>query len=296
MIETAFWNLPHGIRLTGRVAGLAGQPVVVFLHGFPEGSFVWEAQMAALAARGFRCIAPDLRGFGGSSAPAEVPAYRPRHLVQDIDSLMALVSPQQPVECLIAHDWGGAIAWNLANQRPQRLRRLAILNAPHPGTFLRDLQSSPAQQAASTYMNELVAPQAEAHLAEDDFARLWTFLDPAGDAAWLDSATRDQYRAVWRQGLRGGCNLYRASPLRPSRDGDPGADAVILPAELLRVEVPTRVLWGLADHALLPGLLDGLDSYVPNLQVRRVEGASHWLVHEQGPLVTQWLIEFLQSQ
>jgi pimeloyl-ACP methyl ester carboxylesterase len=75
-----------------------------------------------------------------------------------------------------------------------------------------------------------------------------------------------------------------------------GQIAVSLPTELLRIEVPTRVLWGMADHALLPGLLDGLDSYVPNLQVRRVEGASHWIVHEQEPLVTQWLVEFLQSQ
>ena len=252
--------------------------------------------MSALAAHGFHCIAPDLRGFGGSSAPAEVAAYRPRHLVQDMDALLDLVSPQHPIECLVAHDWGGAIAWNLANQRPHRMRRLAILNAPHPGTFLRDLRISPAQRTASAYMNDLVIPDAEARLAEDDFARLWSFLDTGQKASWLDSTTKDRYRAVWRQGLRGGCNLYRASPLRPARDGDPGADAVSLPTDLLRIEVPTRVLWGMADHALLPGLLDGLDSYVPNLQVRRMEGASHWIVHEQEPLVTQWLVEFLQSQ
>ena len=296
MSETAFWDLPHGIRLAGRVAGPVGQPVVVFLHGFPEGSFVWETQMAALAGKGFRCVAPDLRGFGGSSAPQDVAAYRPRHLVSDINALIAMVSPQQPVECLVAHDWGGAIAWNLANQNPKRLRRLAILNAPHPGTFLRDLQSSPAQQAASAYMNELTAPQAEAHLAEDDFARLWAFLDPAGDATWLDSATREQYRALWRQGLRGGCNLYRASPLRPSHDGDPGATAVSLSDELLRIDVPTRLLWGMADHALLPGLLNGLDRHVPDLQIERVERASHWIVHEQPSLVSQWLVKILQSQ
>lgn len=296
MINTAFWDLPHGIRLSGRTAGSAGQPVVLFLHGFPEGSFVWEAQLAALAARGFRCVAPDLRGFASSSAPAEVTAYRPRHLVQDIEALIAIISPDQPVECLVAHDWGGAIAWNLANQKPHRLRRLAILNAPHPGTFLRELQNNPAQRAASAYMNELAAPDAESRLADHDYARLWSILSPGAEAAWLDSVTREQYRTVWQQGLRGGCNLYRASPLRPSSAGDPGADAVILPAEVLRIEVPTRVLWGLADHALLPGLLDGLEQHVPDLQVRRVEDASHWIVHEKGPLVTQWLVELLQSQ
>jgi pimeloyl-ACP methyl ester carboxylesterase len=148
----------------------------VFLHGFPEAAFVWDDMLAHFAAQGFRCVAPNLRGYELSSAPTEVSAYKPRHLVQDVAALIDWASPGQPLACLVAHDWGGALAWNLANQMPQRLAKLAILNSPHPGTFVRELQSNPQQQAASAYMNLLVQPDAEARLADNDFAMLWSFL------------------------------------------------------------------------------------------------------------------------
>jgi pimeloyl-ACP methyl ester carboxylesterase len=102
----------------------------------------------------------------------------------------------------VAHDWGGAVAWNLANQQPQLIRRLAIINSPHPGTFLRELQHNPKQQAASAYMNFLVRPDAEALLAENDFRACGRSSAKAGRRqrpAWLTDAVRDQYRAVWAQ-------------------------------------------------------------------------------------------------
>jgi hypothetical protein len=119
------------------------------------------------------------------------------------------------IAALVAHDWGGAIAWNLAAQEPALLQRLVILNAPHPLIFARELTQSPAQQAASAYMNFLCRPGAEALLAENDFAGLWPFFDRMGGHAWLDEGLRARYRAVWAMGLTGGLNLYRASPLRP---------------------------------------------------------------------------------
>ena len=133
-----------------------GQPVLVFLHGFPEGAFVWDALLEHFSAPqngGYRCVAPNLRGFEKSSAPSEVSAYRPKFLVQDIAALVAIeTGGTQPLACLIAHDWGGAVAWNLANQLPELTRKLAIINSPHPGTFLRELKNSVAQQDASAYM------------------------------------------------------------------------------------------------------------------------------------------------
>ena len=181
----------------------------------------------------------------------------------------------------MAHDWGGAVAWNTANQFPQQMQRLAIINSPHPGTFLRELQTNPAQQAASAYMNFLIRPDAESLLAANDFQRMWRFLNrPDGTPpAWLDDATRAQYHATWSAGLTGGCNYYRASPLRPARPGDPAVDAVQLPRSMLTVDVPTWVLWGLDDIALLPSLLDGLDSYIPRLTLETVADADHWVIH-----------------
>ena len=124
MIIHSLIELPHGITLSCRSAGVAGNPVMVFLHGFPEAAFVWDATLLHFAARGYRCIAPNLRGFEISSSPADVSQYRAKHLVQDIAALIAIESPNQPLAALVAHDWGGAVAWNLANQRPDLMRKL----------------------------------------------------------------------------------------------------------------------------------------------------------------------------
>ena len=175
------------------------------------------------------------------------------------------------------------------------MKKLAIVNSPHPGTFLRELQQSPTQQAASAYMNFLIRPDAEALLAADDFRRLWQFLTNGSDGqpAWLTDSVKDQYRAVWRAGLTGGCNLYRASPLRPPRPSDPAAAGVSLPRERLTVLLPTLVIWALDDIALPPALIDGLADYVPAMQLQTVSGASHWIVHEQPERVIGYLQDFL---
>ena len=300
MIDTCAVALPHGTTLHCRVAGRKGRPVLLFLHGFPEGAFIWDEQLAYFARPengGYRCVAPYLRGFGASSSPAEVDAYRAKHVVQDVAALIAAESPQAPLECLVAHDWGGAVAWNLANQQPQLLKRLAIINSPHPGAFVRELSHNAAQQAASQYMHFLCRPDAEALLAEDGFRRLFAFFDdPQGRSpAWLTEPVRAQYRTLWQQGLTGACNYYRASPIRPPRDGDPGAQAITLPESMLTVTVPTLVLWAMDDPALLPGLLDGLPDWIPQLQVQEVEQASHWVVHEHPERVAMELRRFLLS-
>lgn len=298
MIQDRVVSLPHGTTLHCRTSGVAGRPVLLFLHGFPEGAFIWDEQLAHFARPengGYHCVAPYLRGFGPSSSPAEVDAYRARHLVQDLAALIAHECPGGALECLVAHDWGGAVAWNLANQQPQLMKRLAIVNSPHPGTFLRELQHNPAQQANSQYMHFLCRPDAEQLLAEDDFARLFAFFDdPEGRApAWLTEEMRAQYRALWQQGLTGACNYYRASPLRPPRGEDNTIASISLPDSMLTIARPTLVVWAMQDPALLPGLLDGLGDWIPRLQIDRVEGASHWVVHEQPERVKSALARFL---
>jgi epoxide hydrolase 4 len=209
-----------------------------------------------------------------------------------VADIAALIAQQgAPIDLLVAHDWGGALAWNFAALQPQRLRHLLIINSPHPATFLRELRDNPAQQAASAYMNFLCRPDAAALLAENDFARLWGFFQRMGGEAWLTDALRDQYRAVWRAGLQGPLNYYRASPLRPPLSDDDPIRALVLPDEMVRVRVPTTVLWGDADTALPPVLLDGLGAFVPELDVRIVPGATHWLIHEQPALVARTIEE-----
>lgn len=273
MIRRVEHALAHGITLSCRASGEQG-PRALFLHGFPEAAFVWDEVMLGLGA-GVQCLAPNLRGYAGSSAPAEVQAYQAKHLVADIAALIE--RDGAPVDLLVAHDWGGALAWNLAAQRPELLKQLLIINSPHPAAFLRELRGNPEQLAASAYMDFLVRPDAEALLAADDFARLWPFLDSPWRA--LSAAQRECYRAVWRQGLQGPLNYYRASPLRPGAVG--ALQDFEFDDALVSVTLPTTVLWGAADLALLPGLLTGLDHWVPQLRVERVADASHWIVAEQ---------------
>ena len=275
----------------------------MFLHGFPEGAFVWDFHLDYFSRPehgGYRCIAPNLRGFEQSSAPSDVASYRPKHLVQDIAALIALQAEDQQgqLAALVAHDWGGAVAWNLANQLPQLTHQLVIINSPHPGTFLRELKNNPAQQAASAYMNFLVRPDAEQLLAQDDYRRLWEFLTRTRTGLltpqWLTDEVRTQYRNVWNAGLRGGCNLYRASPLRPPTPEDPAAAVIELPDASLGVSLPTLVIWALDDIALPPDLIEGLGQYVTQLRLQTVPDASHWIVHERPHQLAQLVASFLR--
>jgi pimeloyl-ACP methyl ester carboxylesterase len=299
-------------------------PVVMFLHGFPEAAFVWDEVMLGLGqhpTQPVRCIAPNLRGFECSSSPTAVDAYRAKHIAGDITQLAALLAgptkqADRPLlDALVAHDWGGAIAWNLAiaqtqaagdakHQRQGLMKQLLILNSPHPYTFWRELVNSPTQQAASAYMTFLCRPDAERLLSENDYARLWPFFThrvDAGDATpaprdhWLTDAVKDQFRAVWGLGLKGGCNYYRASPLKPTTSSDSGAAKLHLSAQDFRIEQPVRVLWGLGDTALQPALLDGLEACIPDLQVTRLAHASHWLVHEQPNTVLDFVRQALSG-
>ncbi len=280
-------DLPHGISLSCRSNrpwgdAPAGVPRVMLLHGFPEAAFVWDDVMTRLNGEAV-LLAPNLRGFEASSAPTDVADYRARFLVQDIAALATAFGV--PLDLLVAHDWGGALAWALAARQPGLLKRLCIVNAPHPATFLRELKANAAQQAASAYMNWFLRPDAARDLQDDDFRRLWRFFTSMGGAAWLDDATCERYREVWRHGLEGGLNYYRASPLRPPVDAGSPIHAVKLDPQDTMVEVPTTVLWADGDIALLPGLLDGLSDHVHDLQVQRVQG-THWIIHEQPALVS----------
>ena len=290
MIETFDAVLPHGITLRCRASGQPGAPLIVFLHGFPEAAFVWDELLAHFGDR-YRCVAPNLRGFGPSSAPKEPEAYRVKHLMSDLDALIAQLGGG-PLAALVAHDWGGAVAWTYAALRPAQIERLVIINSPHPATFLRELKHSPEQQAASAYMNFLCRPDAEELLAENDYARMWPMFTNMGAAdssrvggGWLTDAVRQQYREIWDAGMTGGCNYYRASPLRPPTRPDDPIMSVAFAPEYVTVKRPTLVIWAEDDLALPNGLLDGIEEYIPDLHLVRVPGASHWIIHERRQMI-----------
>lgn len=268
-----------GVRLHVAEAGDPKGPLVLLLHGFPESSAAWYRLMPELA-RDAYVVAPDLRGYGLSDCPAEVASYRIEHLVADVISLIDGLGSRSCM--LVGHDWGGALAWATAIAHPQRIGRLVILNAPHPVAFARALAGDPAQQAASQYMNWLRRPGSEEALARDNFALLDRMLQSSSSKPWYSGDIRDAYHRAWaRPGvLRGMVNWYRATPLAPPAPSAARAGFALPDAGRFIVHVPTLVIWGERDQALLPGLLDGLDGLVTDLRIDRLADASHWLVHE----------------
>ncbi|MGA2779713.1 MAG: alpha/beta hydrolase [Steroidobacteraceae bacterium] len=281
-----FADLPNGMRLHFASAGAPGRPMVLFVHGFPEAWFAWEAQLEAFGAN-FYAVAVDLRGFNLSAKPADLDAYRPKKIVEDLAMLIAHLGYRETR--IVAHDWGGALTWNLAIFAPQCVRKLVIVNAPHPYLFARELSENPAQQRASAYMNWLRKPGSEQLLAEHEFGRLDAmFRAGAGADHWYGAALRARYHAMWSipgehgsHGLTGGVNYYRASPLHPATEQEPRAPGARMLAQDWVTRVPVRVIWGMRDTALLPSLLDGLDSLCPDLRISRIADGSHWVIHEQ---------------
>ena len=296
MIETWQQTLPHGIHLSCRAAGPKGAPVLLFLHGFPEAAFAWDEMLLHFSKPengGYRCVAPNLRGYEKSSRPADVSAYRAKYLVQDIAALIQIEAGTSPLKALVAHDWGGGVEWNLANQMPHLMHKLVIINSPHPGTFLRDLKSNAEQIAASEYMNYFCEPQAAAELSAYEFEMLFHFFEKGVKPVWLTPEVKAHYKSAWAEGLQGGLNFYVASPLKPNKPGEQALQNLNLPEEMLRIAVPTLLLWGMQDVALLPHLNVGLEAYIPRLTYVPIEDGSHWVVHEHPERVQREIAAFL---
>jgi pimeloyl-ACP methyl ester carboxylesterase len=270
-------------------------PLILFVHGFPEFWGEWEEQLIEFS-NDHQAVALDMRGYNLSSKPADTKDYVIGELVQDIKALVRHLGHQRMI--LVAHDWGGAVAWSFANSHPEMLESLVIINSPHPGAFARELLNNPKQQEASAYMLEFRKPEAEAILAEDSYAKLVEAVFKFGSRWEFTEDVRKKYIAAWEQpgALTGGLNYYRVSPLYPPAsevDRTRIQGIADLPREIFSVSVPTLVIWGEADTALLPALLDGLDQYVEDLTIKRIPDGSHWVVHEQPEKVNNLIRDFL---
>ncbi len=289
--------LPSGIRLHCVAEGAADAPLMLFVHGFPEFWYAWKDQLEEFG-RDHRAVAFDLRGHNLSDKPEGVDAYRAKPLLQDLKQLIEhLLADRQDKSCiLVAHDWGGAIAWTFAAAFPQYVKKLVIVNAPHTVPFARALANDPAQQAASAYMNFFRTEKATRVLAENGHQRLLAmFSVTTNGRCALGDEDIPLYREAWSQpgALDCALNLYRASPLHPPMPDDLGAAALKLDPAALAVRVPTLVIWGEADAALGAVLLDGLDDLVPYLRIERIAEGSHWVIHEQPRRVNATIRRFL---
>ncbi|EYB68425.1 Alpha/beta hydrolase fold protein [Deinococcus phoenicis] len=281
----------NGVRLHLVEAGPADGPLVVLLHGFPEFWRAWERQIGPLARAGFRVVVPDLRGYNLSEKPPGVAAYRLHTLQSDVAALIRALGHERVGHeraHVVGHDWGGIIAWALAIRQPEVVERLVILNAPHPAAARRVFRK-PAQWRRSWYIFFFQLPW----LPERFLHRFGAWaLHGTNPAAYTDR-DRQLYRQAWDQpgAATAMINYYRAMG-RPGRS--PGKSQGRGEKDE-QVRVPTLVLWGERDAALLPELADGLERWVPDLRVVRLPRASHWVMRDEPVRVNNLLTGFLSA-
>jgi pimeloyl-ACP methyl ester carboxylesterase len=263
-------------------------PLVVLLHGFPEFWYGWRFQIPALAAAGFRVVAPDMRGYNLSSKPAGVSAYATRRLAGDIRDL---IRERGATDALLAgHDWGAAVAWVTAMNHREAVARLAILNVPHPRQMLAALRRPGPQLGRSWYMFFFQLPwlPEQAVAAGDWLFFRYGFEHDARPGAFPPEDIA-RYREAWSQpgAATAMINYYRAALRRaPSRTV----------AEMRPVEAPTLVIWGERDRYLGAELSQPSTSDVPRLErVVRLPEATHWVQHDEPERVSQLLIEFFKG-
>lgn len=295
---TEFRRVPlrTGVTLNVALAGSPPNPAVLLLHGFPESHRTWR-EVAPRLEEKFFLVMPDQRGFAGSDRPREVDAYKTDVLVEDIFALADALALQR--FSLVGHDWGGSIAWLAAARSDPRLQRLAIINAPHWAIFQKSLIENEEQRKASQYITmfrNLAAEQAiEAMGLEAFFDKV---IGSNADLRKVPEAERQQYIAEWSQpgALTAMLNWYRASSLVVP----PPGITVPVPDVLLKfskvIHVPTLVIWGMADTALLPVQLDGLDQVVDDLAIVRLPGVRHFAPWEASDAVAAALEPFLAGQ
>jgi len=265
----------------------AGQgPPVVMLHGFPEFWYSWRHQIPALAAAGYRPVAPDLRGYNESDKPPGVASYRSDKLVGDVAGLIEYLGAGPVV--VVGHDWGGLIAWLLVMRRPELVRGLVVLNAPHPATFLRELPHA-RQFLRSWYMFFFQLPWfPEALLRFQRFGMLGHALrsQTRHSNAFTPEDIQRYKHALARPGaLTAAINYYRAA-FRYRRE----AEKCFRP-----VRGPALVIWGDLDSYLNPHVLDGLPAWAPDARLIRLPNASHWVQNDEPETVNRLILEFANS-
>jgi pimeloyl-ACP methyl ester carboxylesterase len=268
--------------------------LLLFLHGYPEFWYAWKDQLLEFE-QDFLAVAPDMRGYNLSSKPPGVEAYAIGHLVEDVRALAAHLGHERFL--LAGHDWGALVAWAFAQAHPEQLERLIIINVPHPALFARELRENPAQQRASQYMRRFREPDAARDLAQR-LAGDGSFLSDWVKKGYVSEADRRAYLEAWSQpdALASGMKYYLAAHLAPPEpDGAWTEPTLTLDPTSSVVKVPTLVIWGERDTALVASNLDGLEALVPDLTLHRVPDASHWVVHEKCDQVNAYIREFLRG-
>lgn len=275
-------RLCNGVTLHVAEAGPVDGPIVVLLHGFPEFWFGWRYQIGALAAAGYRVVAPDQRGYNLSDKPKGIAAYDLDQLAADVVALAAHYT-DHPFR-LVGHDWGAVAAWWTVTRIPEKIARLAVLNCPHPAIWRATMKTDPAQRRASWYVGAFQIPWLpEALMRAGNFRALVGALRESQAA--LSEEDAGSYRAAWGQpgALTAMVNWYRAIARRHFAPIAPGS-----------IKTPVRIVWGAKDRYALPVLAEASAALCADATLTFLPEATHWVAHDAPDAVNAILLDFLR--
>jgi pimeloyl-ACP methyl ester carboxylesterase len=261
--------------------GPEGGELVLLLHGFPQTSAAWRDQVVALAAAGYRAVAPDQRGYSSRARPAEVAAYAMRELVGDVIGIADALGAER--FHLVGHDWGGAVAWQVAGRHPARLHTLTVVSTPHPVALLRayrgDLGGDQAER--SSYVAFFRQPDSQDVMLENDAAVFRLLFAGSG---MPEGRERSYMEALGTpQALGAALNWYRAASLADVEGLGP-------------ITTPTLYVWSTADLALGREAAEATAHCVQGpYRFAALEGVSHWIAEQVPDQLNQLLIDHVSS-
>ncbi|HVE81362.1 MAG TPA: alpha/beta hydrolase [Myxococcales bacterium] len=262
-----------------------GDRLVVLLHGFPEHWYSWRAQIPALVRAGYRVAAPDMRGYNTSDKPPNVSDYDVSKLAADVDQLVAALGATRAD--VVGHDWGGAVAWCFAMFHPRRLRKLVVMNAPHPVHYQTLVRRDLEQVRLSWYVLFFQLPVLpEQFISRNNYAALGDAFLGLRTRGRMSEEELQRYKDAFSQpkALTSAINYYRAAVRRSVRER----------LQHVPVSAPVQVIWGQRDHYLKADLAEPLPGLAPDLRVDRIPEASHFVHMDQPERVNELLLEFLR--
>lgn len=273
-------------------------PLILFLHGFPESSIAWSDQLETFS-QNYHAVAIDLKGYGLSGKPSEISAYTVESVMEDV-SLFAKNLSNKPF-VLVGHDWGGAIAWYFGIKHPEQLSKLIVINGAHPIQFFREYFTNQAQYDASEYIRQIQTGEHDTSFySKDNFKelRVTLFDNSIGQAqTFFDNEMQKNYLNSWSidHAFDSSLNYYKAMKFPPSILFTAGLPVHLNPLfNSFHVEkVPTLVLWGEKDIYLNKSVNDGLEKMVSDLKIIYFPNNSHWIVHEIPDQISSKISEFI---
>lgn len=278
-VQEKYIEIEHGIKLHTIIAG-SGEPIIL-LHGFPDFWYGWKNIIEGLKDE-FKLVVPDTRGINLSSKPEGVENYTTDILTMDVKLLSEALNLGKFT--LVGHDWGGAIAWAFGHKYPELLKKLVIINAPHPKVFRKKIEGSAKQRRSSGYIFQLLKPGGEQGLLKNDMLglKVSVFKTTVNKDAFTEE-DKQMYIEAWSQpnSVLSGVNYYRANVNIEQSSGV--------------INVPTLVIHGMKDKFVRPLVLEGLSEYVKDLTIVKAENSSHWVMHDEPELVIKSIEEFIKK-